>query len=87
MIEWIVNYSTLIAYIAFNIDNLIQIRHIWKRKSSKDISIRGALIRLAAGLIILIKFFTIKDVYLIIGQGIFIATLTTYSILLLTYRK
>ena len=87
MLGWIVNYITLIAYTSFIIDNLIQIKHIWKRKSSKDVSIRGASIRLIAGLILLIKFLTIKDIYLIMGQGLFIATLTTYFILLLKYRK
>ena len=87
MLEWIVNYITLIAFAAFTIDNLIQIRHIWKRKSSKDISIKGSSIRLSAGLIILIKFLTLKDIYLVVGQGIFIVTLATYFVLLLKFRK
>jgi len=87
MFELIVNYATLVVFVLFLFDNLVQIRHIWKRKSSKDVSLRGASMRFVAALILLIKYSTINDIYLIIGQSLFSITFATYFILLVKYRK
>ena len=87
MLEWIINYATLIAFLSFLIDNIIQINHIYKRKSSKDISIGGVLMRFAAALILLTKYVSIKDEYLIMGQSLFTITFAIYFILLVKYRK
>ena len=60
---------TLLSYIALNVDILFQIRRIYHTKSSRDLSLFGMSVRYAAILIILIKFITLSDVPLIIGQG------------------
>ena len=77
---------TLLSYIALNVDILFQIKQIYRTKSSRDLSLAGMSIRYAAILIILIKFVTISDVPLIIGQGLIVLTFTTYLVLALYYR-
>jgi len=86
-IQIIIDYAVLIAFFALSVDVIIQILHIIKRKSSKDISIKGSLIRLAAVVVFLIKFITTGDIVLIIGQAVFIFAYAIYFILLIHYRK
>ena len=69
---------TLLSYIALNVDILLQIKRIFGTKSSRDLSLVGLSIRYAAILIILIKFISISDLPLIIGQGLIALTFTTY---------
>jgi uncharacterized protein with PQ loop repeat len=76
---------TLLSYIALNVDILFQIRRIYKTKSSRDLSLFGMSIRYAAILIILIKFISISDLPLIIGQGLIALTFTTYLALAVYY--
>ena len=76
---------TLLSYIALNVDILFQIRRIYQTKSSRDLSVLGMSIRYAAILIILIKFISISDLPLIIGQGLIVLTFTTYIALALYY--
>jgi uncharacterized protein with PQ loop repeat len=76
---------TLLSYIALNVDILFQIRRIYQTKSSRDLSLVGMSIRYAAILIILIKFISISDLPLIIGQGLIVLTFTTYIALALYY--
>jgi len=76
---------TLLSYIALNLDILFQIRRIYHTKSSRDLSLFGMSIRYAAILIILIKFITLSDIPLIIGQGLIVLTFTTYFALALYY--
>ena len=76
---------TLLSYIALNVDILFQIRRIYQTKSSRDLSLVGMSIRYAAILIILIKFISINDLPLIIGQGLIVLTFTTYIALALYY--
>ena len=76
---------TLLSYIALNVDILFQIRRIYHTKSSRDLSLFGMSVRYAAILIILIKFITLSDVPLIIGQGLIVLTFTTYFALALYY--
>lgn len=78
---------TLLSYAALNVDILFQIRRIHKTKSSRDLSLLGLTIRYVAILIILIKFLSIGDLPLIIGQGLIAATFTTYFVLAVTYYK
>jgi len=87
MFEWFINYATIIAFFALTIDLILQIIHIYKRKSSKDLSLKGCLIRLIAGLILLIKFIATNDIYLTIGQGVFVFSYIIYFIMLIYYRK
>ena len=76
---------TLLSYIALNVDILFQIRRIYHTKSSRDLSLFGMSVRYAAILIILIKFISLSDVPLIIGQGLIVLTFTTYFALALYY--
>jgi hypothetical protein len=82
----ILDLLTLLSYIALNVDILFQIKRIYRTKSSYDLSLVGMTIRYAAILIILIKFISISDLPLIIGQGLIVLTFTTYLVLALYYR-
>ena len=77
----LLDFLTIISYIALNVDILFQIKQIYKTKSSKDLSLIGLTVRYVAILVILIKFISISDTPLIIGQGFIVATFTTYFIL------
>jgi uncharacterized protein with PQ loop repeat len=83
----IVNYATGLAFFALAIDIILQIRHIWRRKSSADISIFGVFVRTAAASVFLIKFTLVNDAYLIMGQAVFVALLLVYIGLLVAYRE
>ena len=87
MLEIIVNYGTLIAFGAFITDNSIQSYRLITRKHSDDVSIRGESIRVMAVILLFIKFLTTSDLYLIIGQGIFMISLIIYYGLLIKYHK
>jgi len=76
---------TLISYIALNIDLVLQIRRIYKTKSSDDISLTGMAIRYVAIIIILIKFISLESVPLVVGQGLVAVTFTVYFIMAVTY--
>jgi hypothetical protein len=86
MFDQIINYITLVAFCALITDNIIQSYHIIKGHSSMDISLRGEAIRLFAVTILFIKFMIVRDLYLIVGQGIFGVTLLIYYILLIKYH-
>jgi len=76
---------TLISYIALNIDLVLQIRRIYKTKSSDDISLTGIASRYVAIIIILIKFISLESVPLVVGQGLVAVTFTVYFIMAVTY--
>jgi len=83
----ILDWLTLISYMALNIDIILQIGRIYKRKSSEDLSLVGMTIRFIAILIIAVKFFTLGDVPLIIGQGMAVVTFGTYFVLAIIYFR
>ncbi len=74
----ILDILTLLSYIALNVDIILQIRRIYETKSSHDLSLLGLVIRYIAILVILIKFVSLDDLPLIIGQGLIAATFTIY---------
>ena len=76
---------TLLSYIALNVDIVFQIRRIYYTKSSRDLSLFGMSVRYAAILIILIKFISLSDLPLIVGQGLIVLTFSTYFALALFY--
>ena len=82
-----IDYSTLVAYVAFSSDLIVQIVRIWKRKSSADVSSKGVVLRLIGSAVILIKLIGVGDPYLIIGQIILTLTVATYLYFTLRYRK
>ena len=77
----------LLAYVAYNLDIILQIRRIYRTKSSYDLSIIGMTARFAAINIILVKFISISESALIIGQGFVVATYLTYITLALHYAR
>ena len=83
----LLDYATLIVYLAFAVDLLIQIFHVYKRKSSLDVSIKGIGIRLVGSTILALKMFTTQDVFLILGQSIFAVIVFGYLVILIHYRK
>lgn len=76
---------TLLSYIALNVDIILQIRRIYETKSSHDLSLLGLVIRYIAILIILIKFISLEDLPLIIGQGLITVTFTVYFVFAAMY--
>ena len=83
----LLGWLTVGSYIALNIDVLFQIKKIYRTKSSKDLSLFGMTIRYVAILIILVKFISLSDAPLIIGQGLIVITFTAYFALALTYFR
>jgi hypothetical protein len=88
-LQWVdmtlLDLLTLLSYIALNVDILLQIKTIYHTRSSRDLSLLGLSIRYVAILIILIKFISISDLPLIIGQGLIALTFTTYFALAVYY--
>lgn len=87
MFSLLIDYATLISYIAFSLDLISQILRIHKRKSSLDVSLRGTAFRLIASSIILLKFINLRDNFLILGQTLLALTVATYLIMIIIYRK
>lgn len=83
----LLGWLTLGSYIALNIDILFQIKRIYRTKSSRDLSLFGMTIRYVSIAIILIKFISLSDAPLIIGQGLIIVTFTAYFALALVYFR
>lgn len=87
LLQLFIDYSALVAYIAFSSDLIAQIARIYKRKSSADVSSRGVVLRLVGSSIILVKLIGIGDPYLTTGQIILTLTAGTYLYFTLRYRK
>jgi len=81
----ILDLLTLVSYIALNVDILFQIQRIYQTNSSRDLSLTGMSIRYAAIVIIMVKFISISDLPLIIGQGLILLTFSTYLALAVYY--
>jgi len=81
----ILDFLTLASYVALNTDIVLQIRKIYKTKSSRDLSLVGLSVRYTAILVILIKFVETKEFTLIAGQSLLVLTFTTYLILAVYY--
>jgi len=81
------NWLTLFSYIALNVDVLLETRKIYRTKSSADLSLFGMAIRFFALVILLIKFDSLGDVSLIIGQGLVALTFAFYFVLALSYFR
>jgi hypothetical protein len=78
---------TVLAYVAVNADIVFQIRRIYTTKSSRDLSLIGMSIRYAAILVIMVKFMSLSDLPLIIGQTFIVLSFTTYLILAVYYFR
>lgn len=87
MLTKLIDYATVIALLALTVDIFIQIIHIHKRKTSNDISIKGATIRVFAAAILLVKYVAITDLFLLTGQLIFLLVYIVYFAMLIFYKK
>lgn len=83
----ILDVLTLLSYVALNIDIVLQIKRIYRTKSSEDLSLLGMTIRYAAIVILLVKFVSLSDLPLMIGQGIIAVTFTIYFVLAVFYFR
>lgn len=83
LLDWL----TFLSYAALNVDILFQIRRIYHTKSSRDLSLAGMTIRYVAILIILIKFISIDDYPLILGQTLIVVTFSIYFVLAISYLR
>ena len=82
----IINYGTLVAFSAYALDLLFQIRRVWRRKSSADISLWGFTARIMAAFILFGKYISLSDKYLVFGQTIVVILSGIYFILIVRYR-
>lgn len=76
-----------IAFFSLSADVILQIMQVCKEKDSREISLKGELIRLFAVSVFLIRFIVIKDYILAIGQTIFILVFITYLFIIAKYRR
>ena len=83
----LLDWATLLSYVALNIDIFLEIKKIYKTKSSKDLSLVGMTIRLAALIILVVKFVSLRDLSLIIGQGLMALTFTIYLVMAISYFR
>ena len=84
--SFLVNYATIIAYIALSAGIFIQIGKILKRKSVKDISLIEVSIRLSATFLIWLKIVMTHDFYLLGGQSWVLIVYSAYLAIILFYR-
>lgn len=87
MLNLAISYASIIAYMAFSIDLLMQIFKIQKNKSSDDVTSWGVGIRLMGSCILLLKFITVNDSYLMVGQGLFSLTILAYLLTVVYFKK
>lgn len=78
---------TLLSFFALTADILFQIRNIYTRHSSDDISLTGISIRYVAILVIFYKFYTLSEWPLLIGQGMLAIVFTLYLVLAFHYHR
>ena len=78
---------TLGAYIALNVDLILQTRRIYQTKSSNDLSIIGLCIRYVVVFIVLAKFISLGDREIVFGQALIVLTFTAYFFLAIYYTR
>ena len=81
-LEW----AVVLAYFAILTDITLQVRRVWARRSSGDVSIVGTAIRAAASFIFLAKYLAMGDPYMTIGQTFFLALIGVYLFLVVAFR-
>jgi uncharacterized protein with PQ loop repeat len=79
------DWLTLAAYAAVNIDMVLQAKRIYRTKSSKDLSLVGMTIRYAAIIVVLFKLISLSSLSLIVGQSLTTLTFTVCFVLAVSY--
>ncbi len=87
MLQLLIDYGSIVAFATFTVGVLLQMKKILKRRSSRDIASSEVLLRFVASVIIFAKIITIKDPYLIIGQGLLLIFLSIYIAIAIRYRS
>ena len=83
----LLNILTMLSFVALNVDIIFQTKRIYKTKSSHDISLLGLGIRYGAIMIILIKYISLDDTTLFVGQACIAVTFTVYFFLAVSYFR
>lgn len=78
--------ATIFSLTALNIDIVLQNIRVFRRKSSRDISLMGVIVRYIAIFIILLKYLSLSDWVLCLGQAVIAANVTVYLVLVVRYR-
>ena len=87
MIEFLINYATIAAFLLFCADLIYQLKQVPKTKDSSSVSTLGLAARATATIILLVKFISLNDLYLIGGQSIFSLLVLVYLALSWKYRN
>ncbi len=85
--EIFINYATLVAFVGYSSGLAVQIRKLIKRKSSEDISMWEISLRYISGILLLIKVISLRDMFLIGGQGAFSLLFSVHVFLVIKYRS
>ena len=82
----IFDYLSVITLAFLSYGVLSQWWYIYKSKSVKDILTKEVVIRFLATFILWIKMLLVKDIYLIMGQTIFLIAVLTYTLTLIKIK-
>lgn len=78
--------ATGFSLAALNVDIVLQNIRVFRRKSSRDISLYGVIARYVAIFVILIKYLSLNDWVLYLGQAVIATNVTVYLVLVIRYR-
>lgn len=78
--------ATMISLAALNVDIVLQNIRVFRRKSSRDVSLMGVIVRYIAIFVILMKYLSLNDWVLCMGQMVIAANVTVYLVLVVRYR-
>ena len=83
----IFDYLSVLALAFMSYGVLKQWHHIYKTGSVKDIVTQEVLIRFIVTVVLFVKIWLVGDIYLILGQTIFLVAVTIYFITLIALKK
>ena len=81
------DYLSVAALIFMSYGVLKQWLYIYKSRSAKDIVTQEVVIRFIITAVLFIKIILIKDPYLIVGQAIFLISISIYAFTLLKIKN
>ncbi len=84
--QLLINYGSMIAFVILSLGIILQIRKIYLIRNAQSIAVWEVILRFLASSLLLVKFFGTRDLYLIIGQGIFTAIYLYYCMLVFKYK-
>ena len=87
MFQILLDYGSFLGFAIFTLGIIFQMKKVLMTRSSKDIAVSEVLLRLLASVIIFAKIVSIKDPYLITGQGLFLIVFLGHIALVIKYRQ